>query len=589
DSAGRRAVLMHELAHLKRRDHYVVWLSQAVSLVYWWHPVVWWACRRIDEEADFACDAWVTSLRPAGRRVYAETLVVAQSYVSGPGMSRAPGLAMASHSARQLSRRLTMVMTQRTSPGLSTMGVILAAGVAVAGMFITPTLACSSDGRAEAAACPPVQPTVVTPQDVQAPPTPTLSLIAAPLLVTDAVPLLAALGAPAPLELIVSTQAVPTSFEMHMTGADQPDNPNLRELLRRIEQLEEALHELGAKAAPRADAVGSGGRHPLPVEAAVRARKEVAAALALSTQNALLRNRALTSLGAIARVQAVEAAVQASGARGQAPGGRNVQPGVSAAGVRAAPPDRSPYRATNRSGYSETTAISYTLSRGKLRALTELMAREDVPVLIERDEDRITVHGTKRQHEIFGAFVRMIEPESAAEPGGSGRRGVPQADRSRGVGTRPESARVNAGELAAKIAAQYASILEGRDKIQVERSNLERRARSLTVNRARLEQQLGKARIEAVKLRLNLQGRLEDARKSGKRGVGRSEGEAGLLQELLDRKEADARAASEEAKSLDDTLSRLRARIVDLEDRAAELRRQGEDLEQRIRGLDRSR
>ncbi|MCH9058791.1 MAG: M56 family metallopeptidase, partial [Planctomycetes bacterium] len=255
DSAGRRAVLMHELAHLKRRDHYVVWLSQAVSLVYWWHPVVWWVCRRIDEEADFACDAWVTSLRPAGRRVYAETLVVAQSYVSGLGMSRAPGLAMASHSARQLSRRLTMVMTQRTSPGLSTMGVIVAAGVAAAGMFVTPTLARPENETNEVASCPPVQPTAVAPQVEPVLPTPTISLITAPIMVLDVVPPVAALVAPAPLEFIVSTPMEPTSFETHMMGATQPDNTDLRELLRRIEQLEKALHELRTRAAPQANEV----------------------------------------------------------------------------------------------------------------------------------------------------------------------------------------------------------------------------------------------------------------------------------------------------------------------------------------------
>ena len=97
------------------------------------------------------------------------------------------------------------------------------------------------------------------------------------------------------------------------------------------------------------------------------------------------------------------------------------------------------------------------------------------------------------------------------------------------------------------------------------------------------------SRIEAGELRDDLQRLLEAARKSGKRGVDRFEGEAGQLQELLDRKEAEARAASEEAKSLDDTLSQLRAIIVDLEDRAAVLRGQGEDLERRIRQIDRSR
>ena len=43
-SSGRRS-WPHELAHLKRKDHWVRWLDLAVAGLYWWHPVVWWARR----------------------------------------------------------------------------------------------------------------------------------------------------------------------------------------------------------------------------------------------------------------------------------------------------------------------------------------------------------------------------------------------------------------------------------------------------------------------------------------------------------------------------------------------------------------
>jgi len=35
-----RLVLAHELAHLRRRDHWVRWFEAAVTGLYWWHPVV---------------------------------------------------------------------------------------------------------------------------------------------------------------------------------------------------------------------------------------------------------------------------------------------------------------------------------------------------------------------------------------------------------------------------------------------------------------------------------------------------------------------------------------------------------------------
>src|SRR5262249_9058226 len=38
----RAAVLAHELAHLRRRDHWVRGLELVVLALYWWCPLVWW-------------------------------------------------------------------------------------------------------------------------------------------------------------------------------------------------------------------------------------------------------------------------------------------------------------------------------------------------------------------------------------------------------------------------------------------------------------------------------------------------------------------------------------------------------------------
>src|SRR5262249_8559971 len=39
----RDALLVHELAHLRRRDHWVRLVEMAATCLYWWHPLVWWA------------------------------------------------------------------------------------------------------------------------------------------------------------------------------------------------------------------------------------------------------------------------------------------------------------------------------------------------------------------------------------------------------------------------------------------------------------------------------------------------------------------------------------------------------------------
>ena len=42
-----KTLLAHELAHLRRKDHWLRWLELSVSALYWWHPIVWWTRRMI--------------------------------------------------------------------------------------------------------------------------------------------------------------------------------------------------------------------------------------------------------------------------------------------------------------------------------------------------------------------------------------------------------------------------------------------------------------------------------------------------------------------------------------------------------------
>ena len=130
DLDARRAVLTHELAHLRRRDQWVRLGELAVGVLYWWHPVLWAVRRRIREEADLCCDAWVTALFPGLRRSYAEALVRTRCYLSESGaVAPVAGLGMASARSRRFSRRLTMVMTGQTRPRTSARGVALALAV----------------------------------------------------------------------------------------------------------------------------------------------------------------------------------------------------------------------------------------------------------------------------------------------------------------------------------------------------------------------------------------------------------------------------------------------------------------------------
>ncbi|MDR3618916.1 MAG: M56 family metallopeptidase [Paludisphaera borealis] len=119
-----RGVLAHELAHLRRRDHWVRRLELAAELVWWWNPLYWAARRRLDAEAELACDAWVVWSLPDDRLTYAQVLLQICSDLS-LAKSPAPALSVAG-SGLFFERRLNMILrdqtTCRPSP-LALMGV----------------------------------------------------------------------------------------------------------------------------------------------------------------------------------------------------------------------------------------------------------------------------------------------------------------------------------------------------------------------------------------------------------------------------------------------------------------------------------
>ena len=54
--ALRRNVLRHEFAHVQRRDCLWSALGALICAAWWFHPLAWWALRRMRDEAERACD-----------------------------------------------------------------------------------------------------------------------------------------------------------------------------------------------------------------------------------------------------------------------------------------------------------------------------------------------------------------------------------------------------------------------------------------------------------------------------------------------------------------------------------------------------
>ena len=112
----RRAVLLHELAHIVRRDCATQTAAAFACAVYWLHPGVWWAASRMRREREIACDDRVVA---AGTQPgdYAGHLLELAYSCTGSG---APALAVSMARPSEIEGRLRAILdaarNRRTLP-----------------------------------------------------------------------------------------------------------------------------------------------------------------------------------------------------------------------------------------------------------------------------------------------------------------------------------------------------------------------------------------------------------------------------------------------------------------------------------------
>jgi len=152
-----RIVLAHEMSHVKRQD--LAWsvFTSLASVLFFFHPLVWWSYRELRTLQEICCDEHAIRTASVTTRAYGEVLVRVAADQTSSTQDGLIAVAMA-ESFTTLQRRLTEMQTVRTNAAWKRWIQVLVA--LVGGVALLPwQLKAQTDQKAQADAKPqpPVQ------------------------------------------------------------------------------------------------------------------------------------------------------------------------------------------------------------------------------------------------------------------------------------------------------------------------------------------------------------------------------------------------------------------------------------------------
>ena len=129
-------VLLHELAHVTRRDDWTNLIGRLASAVLAFHPVAAWVLRRIHREREIACDDWVVAATGSAVQ-YAFTLGRLAEFCSTRRELLATEMA---HKSSNISERIELLLRPRfhfsTRASLPRVSFCAVAGLALLGLSV---------------------------------------------------------------------------------------------------------------------------------------------------------------------------------------------------------------------------------------------------------------------------------------------------------------------------------------------------------------------------------------------------------------------------------------------------------------------
>lgn len=136
-----RAVIAHELAHLRRRDLVAGLLAGLARALWWWNPVSLLIARRLHRTSEMACDAWALRIAPEACRAYGSMLTALATAAPGGGLTPAPMGRSVNPAYEELRARLLALVARRGHSAGERLAVALLAVVLALPLAVQPVAA----------------------------------------------------------------------------------------------------------------------------------------------------------------------------------------------------------------------------------------------------------------------------------------------------------------------------------------------------------------------------------------------------------------------------------------------------------------
>src|SRR5262249_23303909 len=154
------AIIQHELAHIRRRDHVVSFFQSVLKALLFYHPMVRYASNQLDLQREIACDDRVLALGTEPR-AYAESIlnVLERSFLADTVHQSASFV-----TKKTLEGRITMILDRNRVHASTALWrslllpatlIILVAGLLIAAGRERPSLEKSPAAAVQSPAAPP--------------------------------------------------------------------------------------------------------------------------------------------------------------------------------------------------------------------------------------------------------------------------------------------------------------------------------------------------------------------------------------------------------------------------------------------------